>query len=471
MANPIQPCTCSPYQNICCCGPQNGISVTQPKCQTLPDGSIVNNPAYSLDLNLSFWTYKFITDCGGPATKAISNFGIPVCQLISADHITVYEKIDGCGEFVSVPFELKTTDPNLGTPPAGYKWLKVETNGRYGIGVSVEYRIAISGDFPVDTQPIKVKAGTPVLTFDCGCFLVPKCNPEGKLSITKECSHTIINNQATLQYSLSVSNTGSGSLAEVLFKDVIIIPTQLSLGPVSVTPATLSVSTATPGQIIITGNIGPIDPGNTVAISYKIPIAAVTEPGKYVISNTANVSGLNTQASASCITNLNVVRLSANKCCTIDGDGASYTLTLTSVGNSPDIVVDLYDRMTVPSGITVKFLNLSGCEGYYAGTSTPVPTNTPIPGPAAFDFICRNALVPAGGSYTKIGSYVLLSSSVVGTSTIGNSIINVVPVDETAQIFLGTANLPATALIDVVLSQVCNNPCSAIKYAGADCGC
>lgn len=464
MADPALPCSCTPYENICCCGPQNGISVTQPQCQTLPDGRVVNNPAFVSSTDKSFWTYKFLTDCaGGGQTQAISNFGIPICETILENHVIVSEKIDGCGDFVSVPFELIQNDPNFGPAPTGFQWLKVETDERYEQGVCVAYRVEITGNYPTATEPIKVKAGNnPTYTFDCDCFLVPECNPQGTLSITKACRTEIINNQATLFYNLDVFNTGNAPLDNVLFEDIIFIPSQLTFGTITTDPPppTLNVNTSLPGEIIISGNLGTINPGEQVLISYEIPILSISEPGSYNINNTANVSAIGTEDSASCLTTLNAVRLSADKCCTTEGSTGSFVLTLTSEGNSPDIIVDLFDHMEIPAGITIEFLSLSGCEGFFSGTTTPIPTNTPIPGPQGFDFICRNAFVPAGGVYEKIGSYVLVSSSVVGTATINNTITDVVPVDETAQVLLGVTGLPATASIDVTLSQICNDPCS-----------
>lgn len=459
MADIAKSCSCSSYSNICCCDPANGISVVQPFCQTLPDGSIVTNPAFVPSITKSFWTYKFITDCG-KATRGISNFGIPICELILAENIIVSEKIDGCGQFVSVPFTLTKNDPNLGIPPAGFQYLKVETNNRYEKGVSVEYRIEIIGNFPTDSQPIKVKASTIVYTFGCtNCYLVPKCNPEGKLSLVKNCNATIVNNQSTLNYNIKVTNTGSGELNNVQFKDLIFIPSQLSLGNITITPSELSITTSS-GQVTISGNLGTITPGQNININYTIPIASVIEPGKYLINNTANVSATNTNDSDTCSTEVNVVKLQADKCCRINGNTINYTLSVSSLGNSPDIVVDVYDHMRIPTGITINPIAINGCDGFFAGTTTPIPTNTPITGPQELEFICKNVLVPAGGSYNKIGTFEIVSSSVVGTSKIINSITNVIPVDSTKQIFLTVSNVPISANVDIQLTPVCTKPCS-----------
>ena len=459
MARPAQPCECLPYQATCYCGPINGISVVQPACQNLPDGSVVNNPAYVPGINKSFWTYKVIVDCG-KETRAVSSVAIPVCEVLDAQNTIVSEKVDGCGQFKPVPFTLIKDDPNYGPAPAGFKWLKIESGNRFDKGVSVEYRIELVGDYPVATQPIKVKAANVINTFSCGnCYSVPECNPQGKLTLTKRCVHSIVNNQAVLNYTLVVSNIGNGPLANVQLDDVIFIPIQLSLGAIVVNPPTLSVNTLTPGEVYVSGNLGTIPAGGSVTVTYQISIPTVSVPGKYKVNNTATVSAESTKDTASCMTNLDVVKLKADKCCRIEGNKGVYTLTVSSVDASPDTIVDLFDRMEVPAGITVKFLDLSGCEGYFSGTTTPVPTNTDIPGPASFDFICRNAFVPAGGSYQKIGTFLLVSSSVVGISTILNTITKVDPVVPDGQIFLGVEGIPAVAPIDVQLSMICVKPC------------
>lgn len=89
-----------------------------------------------------------------------------------------------------------------------------------------------------------------------------------------------------------------------------------------------------------------------------------------------------------------------------------------------------------------------------------ISTNTSITGPQDLEFICKNVLVPAGGSYNKIGTFEIVSSSVVGTSKIINSVTNVIPVDSTKQIFLTVSNVPISANVDIQLTPICTKPCS-----------
>ncbi len=458
-AAPAETCLCTPYSLLCCCGPQNGISVIQPTCQNLPDGSVVNNPAYVSSLNKSFWTYKFMTDCS-TAARGISSIGIPICQLIISNNLTVSEKIDGCGTFTPVDYTLTTNDPNFGPAPTGFQFVKIETSDRYDKGVTVEYRLEIIGDYPTSLQPISVKAATNIYVFDCDCFQVPQCNPQGKLSLSKECSHAIINNQATLTYNITVNNIGDAALNNVQFNDVITVPEGLSIGSITVTPDSLSVNTSSPGQIIISGNLGTIEAGGQVIINYTIQVTGVSRPGRFVIANIATASATGTQASANCSTNINAVQLTTEKCCNINGNAAIYRILISSVELSPDVTVDIVDNLFIPGGVTLRFTNFSDCHATFANTTEQVPLDIDITGPRRIQITCDNVLIPQSGSIHKEISFLLVSSSSVSISTIENEIDSVTPSVPENQIFLGAGALPVKADMNVELSIVCLNPCS-----------
>lgn len=461
-APPAQPCSCIPYTLLCCCGPINGISVIQPACQGLPDGTVVNNPAYAALLNRSFWTYKFMTDCNS-TTRAISNFGIPICQLIIADNLIVREKIDGCGSYQPVQFTLDTNDPNLGPAPTGFQWVKVETSGRYEKGVCVEYQLEIVGDFPVTIQPIKVKAGTAILNFNCGCFQVPQCNPQGRLVLTKDCSNTIVNNQATLNYHITVNNIGDGILTNVQFNDVLTYPIMLSIGTITVSPSTLAVDTSVPGQIRISGNLGTLESGGQAVINYSIQIAGVLEPDVYTIFNMASASAAGTQTADSCSNTINAVLLDTQKCCIVDDTNTvTYRLKITSIGLSPDVLVDVIDNLSIPSGVVVQFTGFSGCTATFANTDVIVPLEVDITGPSQIRITCNSILIPNSGSVHRDIKFILVSSSVSGVVSIENTIQSVTPTNLSDQIFLGAGAIPIQVNIGVQLSLLCSNPCNGI---------
>jgi len=458
MALPIEPCTCTPYELTCCCGPLDGISIVQPLCQTLPDGQVVTNPGYSSSLGKSFWTYKFITDCAS-STRAIGNFVIPICESINENFIVVDEKIDGCGIFTPVDFSLTLVDPNFGAAPAGFQWLKVEVDDRYEKGVCVEYRLTITGNYPVATLPIEVKAANNILVFNCeGCFSVPECNPQGLLSVSKQCELEIINNQAILQYTVEVDNIGNASLNNVQYEDIINIPPALTVGTIVVDPPTLNV-VVNPSDITISGNLGTLIPGQKLDITYTIPITNISAARTYLITNRAFAFATGTEASDTCSIMLEAVQLTSDKCCIVNGSDLSYIIRISNTTGSPETTVNLTDHLIIPDGVTVEFTDFNGCMAVFEGTNNPVPLNTNITGPVGINITCNNLLVPEGGIAQKIISLKLVSSSIIGTTIIANT-LQTVTLDNDNQIFLGAGSLPITALANVTLGVSCENPCA-----------
>lgn len=458
-ADPVEDCSCTPYSLLCCCGPQNGISVIQPTCQNLPDGSVVNNPAFVTSLNKSFWTYKFMTDCSN-AARGISSIAIPICQFIISENLIVSEKIDGCGTFVPIEYSLTTNDPNFGQAPPGFQFVKIETDERYDKGVTVEYRLEIVGNYPASIQPISVKAATVTYVFDCDCFQVPECNPEGELSLTKECFSSITNNQATLTYRLTVNNIGDAALDNVQFNDIISIPTALQIGTITVTPASLTVNTATPGLIRISGNLGTIDAGGQVVINYTVQIVGITGPGSYTIVNMAMATAAGTESTATCSTTLNAVQLDTDKCCTIDGNAAVYRVLVSNADLSPAVTVDIVDNFFIPGGVTVRFTSFSDCRAVFTNTQEHVPLDVDITGPRGIRILCNDVLIPQNGTVHKDIRFLLISSSIVGLTSIVNQVESITPTIPENQIFLGAGTLPVSARINVELSMTCLNPCS-----------
>lgn len=217
--------------------------------------------------------------------------------------------------------------------------------------------------------------------------------------------------------------------------------------------------TSTPGIVVIRGNLEMLDPGYIRFISYNIPITDVSAPGQYIINNTATAISTNTQDSASCHTALNTVQLSADKCCVINGSNGIYRLSVSSVGQSPCIIVDVFDNLQIPAGVIVRFNSFGGCNAFFSGTTNPVLINTNISGPVNIDIECEKVLIQTGNTVFREISYTLVSSSIVGTASIANTLSNIVAVNPAEQILLGVDNLPVSANIDVTLNQTCQDPC------------
>lgn len=453
MAEIAQPCNCSPYEYKCC-GSCHGITVVQPKCQTLLDGNTINNPAFMPTTNTSYWTFKILIDCLC-STKLIDAFKIPICKNIAQNQIKVYEKIDNCGVFESVSFTLHAANMSNGCFD-NFQWIKIDINDRYKKGVEAVYLIEIVGDYPVSKKPVKIKTDHCSFFFGCKkCFCVPGCWKQGQLSLTKKCDLVISDNHATLFYDIHLVNIGNTVLENVYFLDNLYIPVQLTPGFIKVEPPTLDVDTNIPGQIKISGNFDPIDPGAGINISYEIPIIAVSQSGLFTINNTASASAEGTEVSDNCVLSLPVVKLRAEKFCRVYDNIGAFTFLLFNENNAPDVTVDILDYVSIPSGVIIKFSDFNGCKAYYSGSQTPIPTNVPLSGPFGIDLICENVLIQSNSIYGKELTYELVSSSLIGETKIVNTLTEVVPTNPSEQIFLGVDALPASASINIHLNQLC----------------
>lgn len=460
MAKNPKVCESKSYKNLNCCNKDIGISIVQPECHCLPDGRVVTNPSYVSSLNKSFWTYKLITDCND-ATIPVTSFVIPICEVVRTETLTVSEKIDGCGKWTSIPYTLTKTDSIFGDAPKGFQFVKIEINDRYSKGVSVAYRLELKGNYPESTQPISINTDSTATVFDCnGGFLVPECNPQGKLSITKNVNTIIKNNQAKLEYSLEVDNIGNATLESVELSDILFLPTQLTPGKFKTVPGKLKTVINPNGEIRISGNLGKLSPGEEIIVTYTIPIAGISSPGQYIINNIASVTSEGTEASDRATATIDVVKLESNKCCNVLGNGlAEFRVTIANVGDSPNSKVSILDDLLIPTGITVRFSDFDGCNVVFARTGEPVPINTDVTGNADIRITCDNIEIPKGGSAQKILKFKLMTSSVSGSTVIKNELEQVNLTTPDNQIFLGAGILPVEAGIRVILNLECQKPC------------
>lgn len=452
-------CMCIPYKNICCCGPKDGISVTQPECQRLPDGNVYTNPVYLSNVQKSYWTYKTITDCA-PSTRGISSIVIPICNKITDNNIVVYERINCCTVLVPISFEIKDSDPFFGDSPVGFNWLKIETSERFDKGVCVAYLLEIQGDFPFSSQSIQIKAATNKLVFDCDCFKMPTCPPEGKLTIKKKCEKEIIDNRLFLRYELEVANIGEAALPLVLFEDIIFYDTSFKIGDIDVNPTSLSVNISTPDEIIITGSLGTINPSQTIPIKYDIEVENYSSPGSFTFANMASVTSGSQVQTAKCNTNVKVIKLRGDKCCIIEGDNVIFRFSIANQQGSPATEFNYRDRMTIPDDLTVKFLDFDGCTAIYEDTGDPVIPNTDVVGPRAIIVFCNNIpLGPSTALIKNIRLQVVDVTKIPGAVGISNTLREVTLSNPDQELLLPLENVPVTAEVDVTTKIECKNPC------------
>ncbi len=455
------PCDCIPYENICCCQPIAGITVTQPVCQRLPSLTNEPNPVYLPGpVSKSYFTYKIITDCAN-STNPVEYFVIPICENIIELHLIVYEKVDTCGDFTPIAYSLSPTDPTFGNAPEGYQFLRVDIDGRYEKGLSATYLLEISGEYPIGTQPIGVRAATNTFIFSCeDCYLVPMCPAIGELFLSKTGGKTITDNEIVLNYSVEVANTGSAPLTDVQFTDTIIYGSNIIIGDITVNPTTLEVDTSIPGRIVISGNLGTITPNQPVFLNYEVTIQEVLVPGTYIIENLAVATSEGQTQTAVAETSFSSVRLQATKCCSLtENNQVRFGILLTNLENSPATTLDILDTLTIPANLVVVFQSFDGCNATFENGAS-VPLLTEITGPQIINIRCNNVSVPQGGlSIKNIVLNVVETSAIGVTETLTNTLRSVTLVNQPNQILLGVANLPALANVNVVTTLNCDAPC------------
>jgi uncharacterized repeat protein (TIGR01451 family) len=463
MAEVCTSCPGRPYRNICCSLPKFGISVMQPECHRLASPcnglTLVNNPCYCPDTNKSTWTYKFFTDCTpGTNINPITYILIPVCINISRVDVAVEEKIDGFVEFTTVGFALNTYDSTFGNAPAGFQWLKIENSDRYDNGVCVEYRITITGDYPVASQPIRVRAGVNDISFqgEGGCFKVPGCPEPGRLSISKNGDFTIDDDDVTLNYIVRVKNTGGSPLKNVMFDDIITLDgVHTTIKDITIQPKPpLDYKVMSQNMIRVYGNIGTLVPGQEFVATYVITITSIDQPGTYIITNRANAISGNISGEDMDTQRIEVVRVKGEKICkVVNGNEIVFKVRVSSVCASPQTRINLVDRIQIPAGVTVEFISFDDCTASI-GTGVPVSNQS-------VTISCNNLDIPAGGLVEKnIRLRVIELRSFQTPAQIINTLTQINYNNESIQIALPPQDVPATSIAEITGSINCGAGCN-----------
>lgn len=454
MDNPTRPVNGMLYRNAYCRGPISGISTIQPESQILPDGNLITNPSYVPSLGSSFWTYKFMIDCCLPG--GMKSIALPMCRNIKKQFIRVFEKTDEDTVFTSIPFRLVKRDPRFGFAPIGYYWLIVENSGRFCDGLSVIYLLELIGAFLAEAQPVKVDTSLAVLTFGLRGPLVPKCHSQGNLNIKNNCLIDIQNNQAVLNYTIDIVNLGSCYLNNVIYHDVIHLPLEIGFDKILITPSTLTADTSTPGRITIKGNLGRINEGQNVRVTYSIPITSISKPQSYTINNAIQAYAQKTKSRVSCSLVLESVELSTSKICKIsDGNNGNFTIIISNVPYSPDTAVNIEDHLTIPEGVTLKFANFGGCSAVFTNGGEPVPLGVDITGPIDITLTCYNLRILKDSCGLKTIAFTVVSGTLPGRTSIENYLTKISLTNAESQVLLGTGQLPVKASIDVVYDIKC----------------
>lgn len=365
MAETCSPCKCIPYLNKCYCPPQNGIWITMPQCQIVPGQLIpVNNPCY--DGHRSYWSYNFFIEASNETlNNAITSFAIPICNEIIPSQISIFEKLSGAVQYVQRPFELKsslTKESEFKMAPEGFQFIIINVEGRYSTGVSAEYRIEIDGDYPEASQDIYVGRkidGDNI--FAAGSFAVPGCPPPDELSIIKNCSTSLDNGTAALNYEVIIKNTGGSTAKAVQLIDTIGYDgLHIVFGDVKIQPENIKLDVISmPSLVEVKGQLGDIAAGTSIALKYNIPVKDVLRNGTFEFTNIAaalNSRGVLVQSS--CTLRFEAADLTVDLGKAIQDDSITFTVQLSGSDNYPASNIKLEGDIIIDEGLTAEVTKL-----------------------------------------------------------------------------------------------------------------
>jgi len=444
---------CRPYKNNYYCSPQKGITVTQPEVQTIPNGDIVNNPYYNSKEKASYWTYKLITNCD-LKTKKIKSFVIPICETLSKEIITVEEKIDGFSDYIPIEFELSNVDSDFGKAPEGYKFLRIENNNNFDIGVSVLYRIKVLGNYTVALKSIQVKTEESLLTFNQYPkihYQVPSFPKEEKLVIIKDCEQIIRNNKVELSYEVGIINIGRSTLNNLRYKETIMYDAgSINIEEINAKPATLKVVTTTPRIIFVSGVLGALHPGKMKWITINIKVDEVKKPGQYSIKNVTLARSGVEEACSPCLLSFEAVQLKGEKYCfKREGNIAGFKTKISSAEDSPTTKVNITEQIIIPKDVIVQFIDFDGYTAIFADTGEIVPLRSNISNRKVI-ITCDSIIIPEGGAVIGEIKFELISTrAFIEAKAITSTLIKVEILHKERQLLLGGDSLSITAQMNI----------------------
>lgn len=378
-------CTCPPADNIYCRA-LGELGIFQPECQIIPNGDRVSNPYYDTANNISYYSYGIIDVCDNTPIN-VRDFLVSICENTPLESIMSCElQLDGCPDFFPVNFDFNNSGGQ--TPIAGFRFLRVLINQDIEAGSCGIVRIAFAGNFPPtvatpDGRPgytivnVNQSGGTGVTLFPPDQSLYAGCPPVPRVTVTKTCISEITSNMATLDYRVIVANTGNVDLENVGFTDTVNFnASAITLGMITVTPNTIQVDTSMPGMIRFTGDLGTIPIGQSIEITYTLPISAITTPGTFTFNNLAIATSGEIQGSGQCNVSIEAVQLTTDICCIIEEDEEILRLSISNPSPSPDTQIDYDMLINISADEFVTFTSFDGCIATFVDTGEVVPIGT-----------------------------------------------------------------------------------------------
>ncbi|TLG72725.1 DUF7619 domain-containing protein [Culicoidibacter larvae] len=237
-----------------------------------------------------------------------------------------------------------------------------------GASVTITFDVTLANPLPAGDGVLKniATAGGTSTETEVPTDAAPILN--GSKTVTEPSGDGKANAGETLQYTITYTNTGNLAASDVIVQDAL-NDTEF----VGSTITDLKVNGVTASGNIKTGiNVGAIEPGATISVTFSVTLANPLPAGDGVLKNIATANGeeteteIPTDAAPNLVGTKNVVEPSGDGKANA-GETLSYTLTFTNTGNlvAKDVIVqDALDDAEF-AGSTVKNLKVDGSAVWF----------------------------------------------------------------------------------------------------------
>lgn len=408
-------CNCLPTSNSVCVFNFPVDSATQPTCQPLADGRVVDNPYYDMEGDTSYFTYTFTRSVFGDLL--IDGVFIPVCENITSEILSVDEQISICGRFEEVTPVFNS--PLAPAPPAGFQYIYIPNGGRYGTGVYLTYRLMIPGDFVLGgTGPLAFRAGGSNSIFS-GNYDLLTCLNEPRITVLQRGETIVTGSQfPDIDWSFFIANTGNTPLTNIQFVDEILFDgTIINVESVMASPPEVNIIIGT-GSIRLEYTVGSLGVGEGVEITAVAEFSNFIEPNTYPFDSTATVTAM---AGSSVVTDeklltvfIEAAQVQYDFFCEFDNETRIGRIgyNIQTAGLSPSTRVAIAMLIATSNGCTFVIRSIGGEECLLLDVIEDqlVPINVPITTPFGDLYLlsCVNVLVPEEGQASIAMTYEIL---------------------------------------------------------------
>lgn len=238
--------------------------------------------------------------------------------------------------------------------------------------------------------------------------------------LREELNITIKDNIANVAVNYFIINNGNTPVTDVFNVGNISYSKDLVIDNINTIDANLITISQSPGEILYTGNLGDLQPGETLLIAISFDIIGSICEGDYIINNISNVEdgqGDNITFSKNKI--LNVVNIKTS----VKYQPNKFIYTIKN-NNNTSIPLKLSAIISVPPNVELIFRNFGIFNATYINTENKVAVNQIITNSNIVNLQSNNIILPPYSITNLPVEFDLYSSNQIGKQYITTCIKN-----------------------------------------------